>query len=250
MPPKLNLKTFEKKLLVRPLKLSDYDAITALGLKCFPGMKPWTREQFQSTLEHFPEGQICVVYNRHLVASSSSLVVDFRQYTEWHNWHEISDSGYIRNHDPAGDTMYGIEIMVDPEYRGLKLARRLYDARKRLVREMNLARIIIGGRIPGYGAHADKLTAHEYVDKVMSKELVDPVLTTQLSNGFVLKRLIPNYMPSDQASRGYATYCEWSNVDYVLPEDKRKPHQSARICVVQYLMRRVEGFDDFARNCE
>ena len=29
-----------------------------------------------------------------------------------------------------GNTLYGIEIMVDPEFRGLRLARRLYDARK------------------------------------------------------------------------------------------------------------------------
>jgi len=141
--------------------------------------------------------------------------------------------------------------MVDPEHRGLKLARRLSDERKRLAREMNLARIIIGGRIPGYGRHAAKLTAREYVDRVVSKQLHDPVLTTQLSNGFVLKQLIPNYMPSDEASRGYATYLEWANLDY---QADAAPHHgrraSARVCVVQYLMRTVKNFEEFARNCE
>jgi GNAT superfamily N-acetyltransferase len=94
-----------------------------------------------------------------LVASSSSLVVDFDDYDSWHSWREIADDGYIRNHDPEGDTMYGIEIMVDPEYRGYRLSRRLYDARKNLARRMNLRRIIVGGRIPGYGAHADAMSA-------------------------------------------------------------------------------------------
>ena len=38
--------------------------------------------------------------------------------------------------------------MVHPDFRGLKLARRLYDARKQLAREKNLMRIVVGGRIP------------------------------------------------------------------------------------------------------
>ena len=42
--------------------------------------------------------------------------------------------------------------MVDPEFRGMKLSRRLYDARRQLARDHNLRGIIIGGRIPGYGA--------------------------------------------------------------------------------------------------
>ena len=55
--------------------------------------------------------------------------------------------------------------MVDPEFRGMKLSRRLYDARKELCREKNLARMIIGGRIPGYDKYAEKLSAREYIEK-------------------------------------------------------------------------------------
>ena len=71
-------------------------------------------------------------------------------YAEWHDWREIADGGFIRNHNTEGNTLYGIEIMVDPEYRGMRLARRLYDARKKLAREKNLMRIVLGGRIPGF----------------------------------------------------------------------------------------------------
>ena len=63
--------------------------------------------------------------------------------------------------------------MVDPEFRGMKLSRRLYDARKELCREMNLARIIIAGRIPGYHKYADKLSAREYIEQVMEKAVYD-----------------------------------------------------------------------------
>lgn len=249
--PRIKLKTFEKSLELRLLNLADYDDVVALQLKCFPSMKTWSKEQFQSQVSIFPEGQICVHYKNKLVASSSSLILDFNLYSEWHSWHEIADNGFIRNHNPNGNTLYGIEIMVDPEYRGLKLARRLYNARKELAKKYNLMRIILGGRIPGYAKHADKMSAREYVDKVIQKILFDPVLTTQTSNDFVVMRLIPNYLTSDEESKGYATFLEWTNIDYV-PDTTRKfiPSIPVRICAVQYAMRMIKSFEEFATHCE
>ncbi len=242
----------EKTLRLRQMQLADFDALVALQRRCFPGMGPWQREQIESQLRFFPEGQIVLDLDGRIVASSSSLVVDASAHSEWHDWKVITDNGYIRNHDPHGDMLYGIEIMVDPEFRGMKLSRRLYDARRQLARDLNLRGIIIGGRIPGYGAHAETLSATEYVQKVISKELVDPVLTPQLSNGFVLKGVIPDYFPSDRESRGYATYLEWTNLDYVPPDMRQQLRRSSpvRLSAVQYQMRRIASFDEFARQCE
>ena len=244
-------KEFETKVVLRQLRIEDFDALVTMQAKCFPGMKTWQRDQIESQLRIFPEGQLAIEIDGRLVASSSSLIVDFSQYSEWHNWKAIADNGYLRNHDPSGDTLYGIEIMVDPQFRGLKLARRLYDARKELCRERNLARIIIAGRLPGYGQHADKLSAREYAESVMNKQLVDPVLTTQVANGFVLQGLIPNYFPSDSESRGWAAFLEWVNLDY-RPGAKRRYHavESVRLSVVQYQMRTISSFEEFARQCE
>jgi predicted amidohydrolase len=214
-------------------------------------METWAKEHFDSQLAIFPEGQIGIEYQGKLVASSSSLILDFEMYKEWDNLDAISDNGFIRNHDPNGSTLYGIEIMVDPEYRGYKLAGRLYDARKRLTRERNLMRIVVGGRIPGYAQHAAAMTAREYIDKVMSKTLHDPVLTAQLANGFVLKRLIPGYLTMDVESRGYAAFLEWSNVDYVPnPRQRFVPVSPVRVCVVQFQMRHIADFSAFANQCE
>lgn len=249
--PKLDLKTFERTIRVRPLTGADYDAVLALQLKCFPKLKPWSRDQFDSQLERFPEGQICVESKGMIVASSSSLILDFDLYSDWHDWILIADHGFIRNHNPAGDTMYGIEIMVDPEFRGMRLARRLYEARKKLCKERNLARIVIGGRIPGYHRHSAELSAREYVDQVVHKELYDPVLTTQLSNGFVLRGLIPDYLPSDEDSAGYATFLEWTNPDFV-PEAHRTLQlvHNVRLATVQWQMRAITGFEQFERQVE
>jgi len=219
--------------------------------RCFSGMATWTREQVVSQLKHFPEGQLCIEYKGKIVASTATLIVDFDEYSNWHNWREISDNGYIRNHDYAGETMYGIEIMVDPEYRGLKLARRLYDARKELARRFNCANMIVGGRIPGYHKYADEMSAREYAEKVIAGGLYDPVLTTQVANGFVLKRLIANYFPSDDESRGYATFLEWTNLEYAPSErPKKQPVSIVRICAVQYQMRQIASLDEFKAQCE
>ncbi len=250
-PLKIQLEDFEREILIRPLVIDDYDQLVAMQALCFVGMQTWGRDQIESQLATFPEGQLGIEYEGELVASASSLIVDFEDYSDWHNWKEIADGGYIRNHDPQGDTLYGIEIMVDPAYRGLKLARRLYQARRALARRFNLARSIVGGRIPNYHKHAEELSAREYAERVVEGQIYDPVLTTQTANGFVLKQLIPDYFPSDVASRGYATFLEWTNLDHVA--DPRRRYQrvhNVRIAAVQYLMRSIKSVDEFEAQCE
>ncbi|MCA9097594.1 MAG: GNAT family N-acetyltransferase, partial [Planctomycetaceae bacterium] len=248
----IDLHDYEWPVKLRQLTIEDFDELIALQQECFPGLPVWTRAHIESQLRLFPEGQICIEIEGKLAASSSSLIIEFDPELAWHDWKVVADGGYIRNHNRKGDTLYGIEIMVSPKYRGMKLARRLYDARKELCRERNLSRIIIGGRIPGYGKHADKLTPREYVERVIDKTLFDPVLTAQLSNGFTLQGLIPNYLPSDSASRGYATFCEWLNLDYQRGAKRRYHHpiEPIRLSVVQYQVRQVKSFEEFAHQCE
>ncbi|MEZ6122517.1 MAG: nitrilase-related carbon-nitrogen hydrolase [Planctomycetaceae bacterium] len=96
------------------------------------------------------------------------------------------------------------------------------------------------------------MTAREYVDGVVDKSYYDGVLTAQLANGFALQGLIPDYFPSDTASCGYATFLEWRNLDYVKGARRRylSVTELVRIAAVQYEMRTISCFDDFARQCE
>ncbi|MGE3800596.1 MAG: GNAT family N-acetyltransferase [Candidatus Kapaibacterium sp.] len=241
----------QKSITIRPIQLEDFDGIVALQLKIFPGMKPWKRDQIESQLRLFPEGQLCVVYEDKIIGSSSSLIIDFYEYGDVHSWGEVCENGYITNHDPEGDTLYGIEVMVDPDYRGMKIGRRLYEARKALARQLNLKRIVIGGRVPNYHEHADELTIYEYVEEVVAQRLSDPILTFQLANGFVLKRILEDYLGADGESRGYALLLEWVNLHYSPnPAEHSRPTIPVRICTVQYQMRKITSFDDFANQCE
>ncbi len=236
---------------VRPLTKKDYKALLKLQKRCFGDMDPTTKSQFESQIYQFQDGQIGVFLNDELVGSSSALVLDLDEYSMNHTWDEIADEGYIRNHDDEGDTLYGIEVMVDPEHRGMKIGRRLYEARKELCRKLNLKRILVGGRLPNYHKFQDELRVSEYVDAVMDKKLEDPVLTFQLKNGFTVKRIIKNYLPDDVDSSYFATLLEWVNLEYEHTAPKLKVSSSpARICCVQYKMRKISSFDDFAQQIE
>lgn len=238
----------EKRVVVRPLANGDIDAVQALQRRCFPGIEPWSKAQLAAQITRFAEGQICVEFDGRLVATSSCLLVDGEDYARPHTFREACDGGFIRNHDAEGDTLYGIDIAVDPSFRGMRLARRLYEARKELARTMNLRAILIAGRIPEYHQHAKAMTADEYTRKVMRKELKDTVLTAQLSNGFAVRDVIVGYLPSDHESLGHAVLMEWLNPAHA-PATGTYP-RIARVAAVQYQMRTVDSFEAFAQQCE
>lgn len=234
---------------MRPLALDDLDAIQTVHRRCFPGLEPWSREQLQSQIEKFPEGQIGVELDGTLVATSSSLLVEGEAYEDQHTFAQVSDRGLIGTHDPEGDMLYGIDIAVDPEVRGYRIARRIYDARKDLIRQRNLRGMLIGGRIPSYHKFADALSPGEYLVKVMSKEIRDNVMAAQLANGFTALKVMHKYLPSDEASGGHAVLMRWNNPLYA-PGGERQRAQSVRIASVQYQLRPIDDFQAFATQCE
>lgn len=239
------------KVELRALTVEDYDAYLDLQKRVFGKMDITTFEQFDSQLYQFQEGQLGVFFDDKLVGSCSSLILDLDEYTDTHNWDEIADKGFIRNHDPEGDTLYGIEVMVDPEYRGMKIGRRLYEARKDLAIRKNLKRILIGGRLPNYHKYQDSMDIYRYVREVMDKKVYDPVLTFQLKNSFVIKRIIRDYIADDEESGGYATLMEWINLEYRHEAPRRKiSSQPVRICCVQYQMRKISNFEEFEQQVE
>lgn len=246
-----DMSKYEKKIIVRNIRHNDIDDIMELWKRCFVGMEPWKREQLESHIGIFPEGQFCVEYDDKIVGSCSSLIVNFDEYEDQHTWNTITDNGYITNHDPEGFNLYGIEVMVDPEYRRMKIGHRLYEARKELARKLNLQSIIIGGRIPNYYKHKEKMSPREYVAEVEKHSIYDPVLSFQLLEGFKIKRINTKYLPDDKASASFATLMEWNNIDY-LPKTRRVYRASfpVRICAIQYMMKKIDSFQDFTRQIE
>ncbi|KUP09581.1 carbon-nitrogen hydrolase [Bacillus coahuilensis m2-6] len=251
MATKLDLSQYEKKIRIRKMKSQDIPEIIELQHICFPGMDPWKQEHLLSHLEMFQEGQLVAELEDKVIGSCSSLMINFDEYDDRHSWDDITDNGYITNHNPEGYNLYGIEVMVHPDFRKMKVGHRLYEARKELARKLNLKSIIIGGRIPNYHKYSTEMSPREYVDDVSRHKIYDPVLSFQLLNGFTLMRINPNYLDDDVQSGKYATLMEWNNIDY-RPSTKRyfKTSYPVRICVVQYMMRKINSFEEFANQVE
>lgn len=202
-------------IIVRSYTEADIPALIDVQRACFPPPYPvgqlWSPEQLKSHIEVFPAGAMCAEIAGRIVGSCTSLIIDFDPAHPDHTWDEAADGGYIRrSHDPNGNTLYGIDMAVVPELRGRGVARAMYRARFQLVKDLGLERFLAAGRMPGYAAHADKLSPEAYADKVIAGELIDPVLTPQLRSGLRPVKVIRNYIP-DEESRDCALLLEWRN---------------------------------------
>ncbi|QIA63187.1 GNAT family N-acetyltransferase [Vibrio astriarenae] len=242
--PKLSLRTIEAK---------DYPQLAELMDLVFPDVGgAWPRITIMDLIHQFPDGQICIVDNDKIVGAALTIKVDYNRFSLPHIYTDIITEQNVIQNQPSGDAMYGLDVFVHPDYRGLRLGRRLYDARKELCRNKNFKAILTGGRIPCYHKYADKLSVTEYIDQVKRRQLHDPILSFQLANDFDVKRLMRNYLPEDEASKGYATLLEWDNFFY--EEDIQSVHDIektlVRIGVIQWQMRAVRDLDDLMDQAE
>ena len=243
----------EHQLLLRNLTLDDYADVRAIMDRVYKGDDMKTPERyFQAQVETFPQGQICIEDHGTVVAAAFSVMVDYDKFGDSHTYKEITGDLLLTTHDPKGDVLYGIEVLVHPDYQGMRLGRRLYEARKELCRNLNLKSIVAGGRIPGYAKHANDMTPQEYIQRVRRKEIYDPILTFQISNDFEVKRVIRGYLPVDQESHGYATLLEWTNLYYDPDQESLigAPPKGARIGCVQWQMRKMDSVDDLLLQAE
>ncbi len=238
--------TQEMKIEIRHLRIDDYKDLKSAMVEAYSDYddEPWRLKDIRILLEKFPEGQIAVCVNDKVVGCALSIIVDYDKYGDNHTYEQIVGDYTFNTHDPDGDVLYGIEVFVHPDFRGMRLARRLYDARKELCESFNLRSIIFGGRMSSYAKQKETYTPKEYIEQVKNNHIYDKVLNFQFSNGFHVKKLIRNYIPEDVASKDYAALMEWNNIYY---EEKEKhinqPKSVVRIGLVQWQMRELKSFE-------
>ena len=141
------------------LSIDDYEELKQIMIEIYSD-KPggyWRKEQIQKLINIFPEGQVVIKVNGTLAACALSIIVDYKKLGDKHTYKQITRDNFS-THTQKGDVLYGIEVFVSEEFRGLRLGRRLYDYRKDLCERLNLKSIIFGGRMPNYHLYADKLS--------------------------------------------------------------------------------------------
>lgn len=242
------------KLEIRNASLKDVTGIIALVNKVYPDMDSYKKSMIRGQITNFKDGCFVVLLDQKIIAYSASLLVDEKTAMKHHTWEEISANGYGSTHDPDGDFLYGYETCVDPGIRGFRIGQRIYNARKELVKYNDLKGIIFAGRIPSFRKRSKKVKdIHEYIEKVKNKEIKDAILGFHLRNGFQVIGAIKNYLLEDKASMGYAVHLRWDNPEYGaqnITENSPIRKNSVRVVSVQYQLRPIKSFEEFAQIVE
>ncbi|ASS89607.1 MAG: N-acetyltransferase [Bacillaceae bacterium] len=202
------------EVVIRNYNEADFDELIEIQKESFPPPFPselwWNKEQLTNHVTLFQEGALCVEVEGTLAGSMTSLIVNFDPAHPDHTWEEITDNGYIRNHDPNGNTLYVVDICIRPSHRKLDLGKWLMQSMYEVVVHKGLDRLLGGGRMPGYYKYADEMSAEQYVDAVVSGDLKDPVISFLLRCGRTPLGIVANYL-EDEESRNYAVLMEWKN---------------------------------------
>jgi predicted amidohydrolase/ribosomal protein S18 acetylase RimI-like enzyme len=240
------------KVELRNLQIEDYAQLAQSFTRVYADKDVfWTHEQIEKLISIFPEGQIVTVVDDKIVGCALSIIVDYDMVKGDHTYAKVTGNETFNTHNPKGNILYGIEVFIHPEYRGLRLARRMYEYRKELCEKLNLKAIMFGGRIPNYYKYADQMRPKEYIEKVRSREIYDPVLTFQLSNDFHVRRVMRNYLPNDEESKHCATLLQWDNIYYQPPTDSFVDKKTTvRVGLVQWQMRSYQTLDDVFEQVE
>lgn len=83
----------------------------------------WEEAQINSLLEKFPEGQVVIKINGEIAGGALSIVIDHEAFDGAHTYKEITGNFMFDTHDPEGDMLYGIDVFIKPDFRGLRLGR-------------------------------------------------------------------------------------------------------------------------------
>jgi len=255
------------RISVRQMIFDDVPALVEMQGRIFPGMPTWTPEELIHHLDVFPDGQLVAADETgRVLGSASSLIIDWDDYAESAQWSVITGDGTFDTHNPLGKTLFGADMGVDPLAHRRGIGSLLYEARKKMVKSRGLKRLLTGGRIPGYAQVAGDMTPAEYVAEVVKGTRKDPTLSFQLANDMVVLDVVPEYL-EDTESRGFATLLEWLNPEYVTTVGLQASEQYAvlegeealrtlprparvRIAAMQYLLRPISRFEDFATQVE
>lgn len=235
------------------LSLDDYQQLKDAMIESYSSMQDayWKKSHFDKLINTFPEGQVVVKVNGELAGCALSIIVDYDQFEDGHTYKEITANYTFNTHNTKGDVLYGIDVFIKPEFRGLRIGRRLYDYRKELCEKLNLKGIAFGGRMPNYHTHAAELSPQQYIEKVKIKEINDPVMNFQMSNDFHPAMVLKDYLENDKMSGDYAVLMEWDNIYYEKPSNlAATKKKNVRLGLIQWQMRSYKNLEEVMQQAE
>ncbi len=241
---------------LRNFTRADIAQVYALNTKIYDEQYCFSKENLAAQLKNFPEGQFVVLDGDKIIGHCATCIVSEDLALKDHTYDEITGGGFGSRHNPEGEFLYGMEVTVDPDFRGMRIGQRLYDARKQLCTQLGLKGICFGGRMPNYAKRRKQAkTPEKYVEMVLDKQIKDNVIGFQIRNNFKFIKVLRNYSPLDLESGGNACLMLWENplYDETQPRTSLSPNlniSNVRVCSVQFQMRKVNSFEEFMGQVE
>jgi len=242
------------KITIRQWQETDIPQIVACHKAVYgdlyEGDDLYGRRLYAMQFAAFPEGQFLAEIESTVVGYTTSIIVQLDDEEEPYTYQEITGMGTFSTHTYSGDTLYGADVAVHPDFRRGGVSKRLYQKRRQLLQKYNLRRMVAYGRIPDYHLVSGKMTAEAYVAQVVAGEMWDSALKAHLDAGYSVKRVLLDFV-EDEKSLNYATWLELPNPAYK-PERRqiaapalKRPTRTIRVCAAQYLMRPIQTWAEF-----
>lgn len=243
-----------KNVKVRRWKESDIPEIIKCHKQIYTDYNlVFGKRLFDLQFKKFPEGQILIEVDKKIVGYACSIIVQMDSDEATYTYDEITGSGSFSTHFLSGDTLYGADIGIIPEFRRKGLVSHLYEHRLKLMKKFNLKRMVAHGRIPGFINYAGKMNAEEYVEKVTKGKIKDPALTVHLRAGYKVKSVLLDFV-KDKASMNYATWLVLKNPEFSNAKSKnsspviKKAVRKVRICAGQWELKKISSWEEFESN--
>ncbi|TNE94957.1 MAG: GNAT family N-acetyltransferase [Deltaproteobacteria bacterium] len=258
MKNKSDKKSKQLKPKVRNWKESDIDQLVKCHAEIYSDYSDsdlYGKRIFKLQLQKFPEGQFLVEIGGKIVGYAASIIVKLDDDEATYTYTEITGGGAFTTHNISGDTLYGADIGIHPDYRRQGLSALLYEARIKLLKKFNLKRMVAHGRIPGYKEYAGKYSAERYVELVSKGKLNDPALKAHIKAGYKVKKVLLDFV-RDKSSMNYATWLELKNPDFdkkkhmVGSPALKKAVRRVRVCAGQFEMKKIDSWNDFEQSVE
>jgi len=174
----------------------------------------FTEQNFRQHIRRFPLGQFVAIADDRVVAFASTMRTQYSPNDKPQSWFEAVGDCDLKNHNPQGDWLYGVDFAVHPDYRMLGIGKAMYKVRFDLCRRLNLRGFYAGGMLRGYEAYRHLMSVREYGEKVMRGEIFDPTVSVQMKQGFVPTAII-DYYDDFAPSNDSAMLIVWHNKHYV-----------------------------------
>lgn len=247
----------KSKISIRRWREEDFAGLVqcqkAVYQSDFPTDSASDRRLFELEFKKFPEGQVLAEADGKIVGYACAILVQLDDAQPYYTYSEITGDSTFSTHDPSGDTLYGADIAVHPDYRGSGIAGLLYNQRMRIMKRYNLRRMVAHGRLPNYHKYVGQFTPEEYVREVQARRILDPALIAHLKAGYSVKAILFDQLV-DRSSMNYTTWLEKLNPDFseakrrIASTPIKRPVRRIRVCTAQSEMKNITSWDEFRRN--